>query len=110
MTNREAIQSDMEFARAIPVGEQCTYCQGTGNELFSMFKACRCCGGTGRSRGNEGEQQKKDDEERTKRCVCCKCGIYTGRWARMNDDGKISPEFPGRYFCESWPTCTEPKG
>ncbi len=31
----------------------CSRCDGTGNELLSMWRACQACEGTGVSRGNE---------------------------------------------------------
>jgi DnaJ-class molecular chaperone len=33
----------------------CTRCQGTGNELLSMFRKCQACDGSGESRGNESQ-------------------------------------------------------
>ena len=105
MTNREAIRDDLRFAARIPESERCTYCSGTGNELYSMYRKCRCCQGTGVSRGNEGEQRAKDEAERLAKCRCCKCGRYAIRCTRMNDAGRISGSYPSRYFCEQWPDC-----
>lgn len=31
----------------VPVGERCERCEGTGNELFFMYRRCAACGGTG---------------------------------------------------------------
>lgn len=105
MVNHDAIRSDEEFAARIPEEERCKYCDGTGNELYGMYRKCRCCGGTGISKGNEEEQEERDRQERLAKCVCCKCGRPATRWTRMNDAGTISSEYPGRYFCKTWPDC-----
>lgn len=47
-------KSDLEYAETIPESERCKRCDGTGNELMFMFRRCRACEATGRSRGNEG--------------------------------------------------------
>ena len=52
---KPAIRHDEEWADAIDEDLRCTYCGGTGNELYSMYRQCRACGGDGVSRGNEAD-------------------------------------------------------
>ena len=47
------LAGDMARAFAIPEEKRCERCDGTGNELFSMYKECQACKGDGISRGNE---------------------------------------------------------
>ena len=35
----------------------CGRCEGTGNELYSMFRGCTACGGTGRLKQPASPQQ-----------------------------------------------------
>lgn len=37
----------------IPKENRCKRCDGTGNELYSMYKQCQACGGDGVSKNNE---------------------------------------------------------
>lgn len=48
--DRKQAKDNQAAGRAI-----CGRCNGTGNELYSMYRKCRACGGDGVSRGNEGE-------------------------------------------------------
>lgn len=52
--NSVRIAGDMTRSFAIPEEKRCNRCDGTGNELLSMYKQCQACGGDGVSRGNEG--------------------------------------------------------
>lgn len=49
------LAGDMARAFIIPEGKRCSRCDGTGNELFSMYKECQACKGDGISKGNEGQ-------------------------------------------------------
>lgn len=40
----------------------CSRCEGTGNELFSMYKACEDCGGSGEA--NIEKKNKKENPPR----------------------------------------------
>lgn len=48
------IAGDMARAYSIPKEKQCSRCNGTGNELLSMYRECQACKGDGVSNGNEG--------------------------------------------------------
>ena len=105
MVIREAIRDDLRFASRISEGERCSFCSGTGNELYGMFKSCRACGGDGVSKGNEEELREAEKSERLARQICGKCGQHATRWSRMDDSGRIRSGLPGRYFCKDWPNC-----
>jgi DnaJ-class molecular chaperone len=47
------IRSDNANAAKIPPKKRCERCDGTGNELYSMYRQCQACGGNGISKGNE---------------------------------------------------------
>ncbi len=36
----------------------CGWCEGTGNEMYSMYRACPKCGGTGRKPSPEGGKER----------------------------------------------------
>jgi DnaJ-class molecular chaperone len=42
------IARDQYFAEKIPFVERCENCDGTGNQLYSMYQKCSECGGSGR--------------------------------------------------------------
>ena len=50
------IRQDYERQRLVPPSERCDRCEGTGNELFSMYRRCSACGGTGRFADAPAEQ------------------------------------------------------
>lgn len=47
-TGHFGIAHDEMVRAGVPEGERCEWCNGTGNELYAMYRRCPKCGGTGR--------------------------------------------------------------
>lgn len=46
------ILNDQLRAALIPKDERCERCDGTGNELYAMYRQCSDCGGSGKAADN----------------------------------------------------------
>lgn len=74
------IMGDRQRAARIPEAERCPRCEGSGNELYAMYRRCTACSGTGRwTVPAEHEQWRSHlagthTGERRKAYASCRCG------------------------------------